>query len=134
MLITTAFQSIRRATASYYQNPYCVLHNREAFRRSTMSRLRILAVAVALGAVACGSSPTTAPTPTTPVTVTDTFAGTLTANGAASYTFTTATSGTVTATLATLAPNSTLVVGLALGTWSGNACQIVLSKDSASQF
>jgi len=100
-----------------------------------MSRLRILAVAMALGAAACGSdTPTTPTTPTTPVTVTDTFAGTLTANGAASYTFTTATSGQVTATLATLAPNSTLIVGLALGTWSGNACQIVLSKDSATQF
>ena len=74
-----------------------------------------------------------APTPTTPVTVTDTFAGTLTSNGAASYQFTTAASGTVTATLATLSPDSTLIVGIALGTWSANACQIVLSKDSATQ-
>jgi hypothetical protein len=98
-----------------------------------MSRLRILAVALALGAAACGNSTTTAPTPTTPVTVTDTFAGTLTPNGAASYTFTTATSGTVTATIATLSPNSTLVVGLALGTWSGNACQLTLTKDSSTQ-
>lgn len=98
-----------------------------------MSRLRFLAVALALGTVACGSdTTTTAPTPTT-TTVTDTFAGTLTTNGAASYAFTTAASGTVTATLATLSPNTTLVVGIALGTWNGNACQIVLSKDSASQ-
>ena len=51
-----------------------------------MSRLRFLAVAMALGAAACGSdTPTTPTTPTTPVTVTDTFAGTLTPNGAASY-------------------------------------------------
>lgn len=99
-----------------------------------MSRLRFLAVAFSLSAVACGSSTTTAPTPATAVTVTDTFAGTLTSNGAASYAFTTAASGTVTATLATLAPNTTLVVGMALGTWNGNACQIVLSKDSATQF
>jgi hypothetical protein len=97
-----------------------------------MSRLRFLAVAFALGAVACGSNPTT-PTPTTPTTVTDTFAGTLTSNGAASYQFTTAASGSITATLATLSPDSTLVVGIALGTWSSNACQIVLSKDSATQ-
>ena len=39
----------------------------------------------------------------------------------------------VTATLATLSPDATLVVGIALGTWSSNACQIVLSKDSATQ-
>jgi len=98
-----------------------------------MSRLRFLAVAFAVSAAACGDNTTTTPTPTTPVTVTDTFAGTLTPNGAASYTFTTAASGTVTATLATLAPDSTLIVGLALGTWNGNACQVVLSKDSATQ-
>ena len=98
-----------------------------------MSRLRFLALAFALGAAACGSDTPTTPTPTTPATVTDTFAGTLTANGAASYTFTTAASGAVTATLTTLAPDSTLIVGIALGTWNGNACQIVLSKDSATQ-
>lgn len=98
-----------------------------------MSRLRFLAVAFALGTVACGSSTTTTPTPTTPTTVTDTFSGTLTTNGAASYAFTTAASGTVTATLASLTPNTTLVVGIALGTWNGNACQIILSKDSATQ-
>jgi hypothetical protein len=97
-----------------------------------MSRLRFLAVAFALSA-ACGGSTTTTPTPVTPVTVTDTFAGTLNANGAFSYQFTTAASGTVTATIATLAPNSTLIVGIALGTFSQNACQIVLSKDSATQ-
>ena len=100
-----------------------------------MSRLRILAVAMVLGAAGCGSdTPTTPTTPTTPVTVTDTFAGTLSPNGAATYTFTTGLSGQVTATLATLSPNSTLVVGLSLGTWNGNACQIVLSKDTATQF
>jgi ABC-type Fe3+-hydroxamate transport system substrate-binding protein len=99
-----------------------------------MSRLRILAVVLALGTAACGSdTPTTPTTPTTPVTVTDTFAGTLTPNGAATYTFTTGLSGQVTATLTTLSPNSTLIVGLSLGTWNGNACQIILSKDSATQ-
>jgi hypothetical protein len=98
-----------------------------------MSRLTVLAMALALGTVACGSDTTTTPTPTTPATVTDTFSGTLTTNGAASYAFTTAQSGIVTATLATLSPNSTLVVGIALGTWNGNACQIILSKDSATQ-
>jgi hypothetical protein len=99
-----------------------------------MSRLKVLALSLALGAAACGSDTATPTTPTTPVTVTDTFAGTLTPNGGASYAFTTAASGTVTATLATLSPNTTLIVGLALGTWNGNACQIILSKDSATQF
>jgi len=100
-----------------------------------MSRLRFLAVALAFSAVACGKDTATTTTPTTTTaTVTDTFAGTLTANGAASYSFTTATSGNVTATIASLTPDSTLIVGLGLGTWNGNACQIVLAKDQATQF
>jgi hypothetical protein len=98
-----------------------------------MSRLSFLAVAIALSAVACGSSTTTPTAPTTPVSSTDTFAGPLTQNGAQTFQFTTAASGTITATLTTLAPNSTLVVGLALGTFNGNACQILLTKDSATQ-
>ena len=89
---------------------------------------------LALGAAACGNNTTTTPTTTTPVTVTDKFAGTFTSNGAASYAFTTAASGIITATIATLAPDTTLVVGLALGTWNGTACQVVLSKDQATQF
>src|SRR5205807_5265116 len=88
----------------------------------------------AFGAAACSSDTPTTPTTTAPVTVTDTFAGTLTSNGAASYTFTTAASGVVTATIATLAPDNALIVGLALGTWNGNACQVILSKDQATQF
>ena len=41
--------------------------------------------------------------------------------------------GTLTATLRTLAPDSTLVVGLSLGTWNGSSCQIVLANDNATQ-
>jgi hypothetical protein len=98
-----------------------------------MSRLRFLAVILALGAAACGDDTTTTPTTTTPVTVTDTFAGTLTPSGGASYSFTTAQSGQVTATLTTLAPDSALIVGFSLGTWNGNSCQLVITKDQATQ-
>jgi len=98
-----------------------------------MSRVTFLAMILALGAAACGSDLPSTPTPTTPVTVTDTFAGTLNRNGAASYSFTTASSGSVTAALTALAPDSTLIVGLSLGTWNGFACQIVLANDKATQ-
>jgi hypothetical protein len=97
-----------------------------------MSRFRFLAVALALGAAACGNNTVTTPTPTTTPTVTDTFAGTLSPSGAATYSFTTAVSGNITATLSSLAPNSALIVGLALGTWSGNSCQVVIAKDQAT--
>jgi lipid-binding SYLF domain-containing protein len=66
-------------------------------------------------------------------TVTDSFSGTLTPNSGRTHTFITARSGSVTATLVSLGPDSGLTVGLSLGTWNGNACQIVLRKDNAVQ-
>lgn len=99
-----------------------------------MIRVTFLAMALAVGAAACSSDTPTTSTPTTPVTVTDTFTGTLNQNGAASYSFTTAASGNVTAMLTTLAPDSALIVGLSLGTWSAGSCQIVLANDKATQF
>jgi hypothetical protein len=99
-----------------------------------MNRATFLAaIVLAVSAAACGDDTPATPTPTTPLTVTDTFAGTLNPNGAASYSFTTAASGNVTATLATLGPDSTLIVGLSLGTWNGTSCQIVLANDKATQ-
>lgn len=97
-----------------------------------MSRLKFLAIVCALGAAAC-SDPTTPTQTTTPITVTDNFVGALTKNGATSYSFTTATSGTVIATLSSLGPDATTLVGLGLGTWNGSACQIILANDRAIQ-
>lgn len=85
------------------------------------------------GAAACGDDPTTPTTPTPPATVTETFSGSVTRNGAATHTFATQASGTVTATLTTLAPDSALVIGLSLGTFNGSACQLVITKDDATQ-
>jgi hypothetical protein len=99
-----------------------------------MSRLQVLAVVLALSAAACDSdNPITPITPSLPNTVTDTFGGTLNQNGGESYPFSTSSSGGVTATLSTLAPDSALEVGLSLGTWNGSACYIVIAKDKATQ-
>lgn len=89
--------------------------------------------ALVAGAAACGDDPTTPTTPTPPATVTETFSGSVTRNGAATHTFATQASGTVTATLTTLAPDSALVIGLSLGTFNGSACQLVITKDDATQ-
>jgi hypothetical protein len=98
-----------------------------------MSRFTFLTVALALTAAACGSdTPTTPTTPAAP-TVTSTFSGELNKNGGDTFSFATAQSGTMTATLSALGPDSALIVGLALGTWNGNACQIILPKDNATQ-
>lgn len=93
----------------------------------------LLVAAIALATAACSSdTPTTLTTPT-PVTVTDTFSGALGRNGGTSYTFLTASSGSIVASLVTLAPDSALVVGMSLGTWNGSSCQIVLANDKATQ-
>ncbi len=47
------------------------------------------------------------------------------------HAFTTTTTGTVTATLTNMAPDSTLKIGLSMGTWNGATCAIVLANDQA---
>ena len=88
---------------------------------------------VGLITTGCSSNLDLAPTDTTTRNTTnETFAGTLTLNGAATYPFASGAS-TVSATLSALAPDSTVVVGLSLGTWNGTACQVVLANDKATQ-
>jgi len=101
--------------------------------RSGLSRL--LAVAILMVSTACGSN-STSTIPTTPVNpVTDTFAGTLNVNGAATYPFTVTVPGTVTATLTTVGPDTTIPIGFSIGTWSGTTCSVGsgLFQDQAVQ-
>ncbi len=88
----------------------------------------------AAGASACDGGETTTPTtPTTPTTtVTETFAGSIAVNGAASFTFPTGGAGSVTATLRAITPVSTIQLSLALGTWNGVSCQVILTNDRAT--
>ena len=103
-----------------------------------MSRFPLAAlVAAVLFNSACSNTPTT-PTTTTTTTVTDTFSGTLNHNGASSYAFSVSAAGFVYATLTSVADTST-VVGISLGTWTGPAtggtgsCTVILSNDQAVQ-
>ena len=97
-----------------------------------MSRFPLAAlVAAVLFNSACSNTPTTPTTPTT-TTVTDTFSGTLNHNGASSYAFSVSAAGFVYATLTSVA-DSTTVVGLSLGTWTGTSCTVILSNDQAVQ-
>ena len=66
-------------------------------------------------------------------TVTDSFTGTITLNGATTYSFTATGVGSITAVLTTLSPDSTQPVGLSVGTWNGSICQIVLADDASIQ-
>jgi hypothetical protein len=81
------------------------------------------------------TTPTTTTTTTTTPTTTETFSGTLNMNGAATYPFTAGAGGTVTATLTSVAPDSTVPIGLSLGSWTGSSCQLSssIANDSATQ-
>jgi hypothetical protein len=92
---------------------------------------RGLALALVILAAGCGGDDETPTTPD-PVSVTETFAGTLSPNDAESHPFSSQ-RGTVTATLTNVSPDNTLTVGFSLGTWNGLSCAVVLANDKAVQ-
>jgi hypothetical protein len=66
--------------------------------------------------------------------VTEEFTGTLNINGGASFPFIAQSAGLITSTLTTLGPDSTLSVGLSLGTWNGTSCSVAsIHNDNAGQ-
>lgn len=80
----------------------------------------------------CGDdTPTTPTAPTTPTITTETFSGTVTRSGGVTHSFSTQASGTVTATLTAFAAEEGTKIGLALGTFNGSTCQLVITKDDA---
>ena len=85
----------------------------------------------ALFSGACGSKTPTAPTVPDVVTTTETFSGSININGAATHSFFTTVTGTVTATLTVLDPAETVTIGMSMGTWNGVTCAIVLANDKA---
>jgi len=99
-----------------------------------MSRFTLAAlVAAALSMSACGDNSPTTPTPIPPSSVTDTFSGTLTVNGATTFPFSVSSSGAVYLTLTSVADTS-VIVGMSLGTFSvTGVCSAVLSNDAAVQ-
>jgi len=91
----------------------------------------IVLVALAALAGSCGST-TTVTTPT-PVTITETYSGTLIPAIAGVFTFTTLTGGSVISTLTTLGPDNTKTVGFSLGTYRGAVCTVILDNIAATQ-
>ena len=91
----------------------------------------VLVLVVGTGLAACDDdTPTTPNNRRDPVTVT--FTGEVSQNGAKTHTFSTAGSGTVTATLKQVGPDSALVLGFSLGNWNGTSCQLVFTNDAAT--
>ncbi len=86
---------------------------------------------LAMFAVACEGDIANIPTTPDPVTVTETFTGSVNINGGATHTFFTSATGTVSATLTSLGENPPSAVGLSLGTMSGSTCSLLLTNDRA---
>jgi hypothetical protein len=64
-------------------------------------------------------------------TTTETFTGTLAAGGAAFHNFTIAQPGTLTATLTSLSPQTTITMGFGVGQPSGATCSILSGIENA---
>jgi len=94
-----------------------------------MFRALVLLAPLAAG---CGDDSTDTPTAPTPVAVTETFTGSLTPNGGRTHEFAVQQAGTVTAKLAALSPDDTVVIGLSLGTWNGATCAALIPNDKAA--
>jgi hypothetical protein len=100
-------------------------------RRAALAGAVLLAVATA----GCDNQLDSLVAPTVSVTVTESFLGTLTPNGATSHPFTVTSTGggDVTATLKGVTPDTGAVVGFGMGTWNGTGCQVVITNDRATQ-
>jgi len=82
---------------------------------------------------ACGDDdPADLPSAPTPVAITEQFLGDLNPNGGRTHPFVVLQAGQVSARLTALSPDDTLKVGLSIGTWNGQVCQIVLANDAAA--
>ena len=90
------------------------------------------AMIVAMAGCDSGSQSPAAPVvPSVPVT--DTFTGSITVNGAMTFTFAATGVGGLTATLTSVTPDTTVQVGFLLGVWNGTTCQATLTNDSSFQ-
>jgi hypothetical protein len=95
--------------------------------RSTIPMLLLAAVMLTSG---CGDDDPVTPNPTPLIPVNEAFEGTLTPFSARNHPFDVQNPGTVTVTLTSITPDTT-IVGLDLGTWTGTFCQINVSRPSA---
>ena len=91
----------------------------------------VLALPLLLATAACDNALDSIPLTPDPVTVTETFTGSVNINGGSTHTFFTSATGTVTATLTSLGETPPANVGLSLGTYAGSTCSLVLTNDKA---
>jgi hypothetical protein len=98
-----------------------------AFTRHGIQRMVVAGALAATGA--CGASTTTPTSPTAPVTTTELFSGTLTQLGSATQVFTVAATGTVTISLTSVAPLTTMSLGVGVENSDGTNCLTTITQN-----
>ena len=93
-------------------------------------RALLLSIAI-LAMGACSNNNPIVPTPPSGP-VTDTYSGTLSKNGAFTHAFSISSLGSITASIVSLAPNVSQIVGFQLGVWNGTSCTASSSTDVAT--
>ena len=98
-----------------------------------MSRLPVyvLLLTAALGGASCGGDdPTPTPVPD-PVEIVEDIGGTLSVNGAFTHAFPVERAGDINATLTAVSGETPPALSIALGTWNGVSCALVVVNDRA---
>jgi hypothetical protein len=94
--------------------------------------LPALVIAIAGAAAGCSGEIDNLPTTPDPVTVTETFSGSININGAATHNVFTGATGTVTATITSLGESAPAKIGFSIGTLSTvGTCSVVMHNDAA---
>ena len=98
-----------------------------------MRRLLSLGLSLSLLALAsAGCNDDTTDFETGPsISVTETFTGTINPGGGSTHVFVVSGRGTITARLTAVGDDNTRIVGIALGNWTSNACQLAAANDNS---
>ena len=81
-----------------------------------------IAAAAILALTACSKNSSTPTSPSTPANTTDTFSATIAQQGSVNHQFKVSANGKVTVTLTSVAPLSTMALGIGLMTSDGTSC------------
>ncbi len=108
------------------------------FLISASHHRRLLLIPLFVAMAACGGNSATLPTgpSTLPTVLTETFTGTLTRNSAFTHPFSVSDSGDVSVFLINSVDardaNTSIPLGVSLGTWNGASCAIVIANDNVA--
>jgi hypothetical protein len=93
---------------------------------------RALLLSIAILVMGACSNPPIVTNPSPGLPSTDVYSGTLSKNGAFTHAFSISSLGSITASIVSLAPNASQLLGFQLGVWNGTSCTASSSTDVAT--